>query len=364
MSKILIVDDNRLDLEVIGEYLRPLECSLLQAADGFEALILAEREAPDLVLLDILIPGPDGIRILRELKDGAKGEYLPVLLMTAVTSAEYRRAGLESGADAFLQKPLNPLELLPIVRNFLGLRQRFRSMVRERDRLERAQELRQALSNLLVFDLRNPIAVIESNLQFLAQELSGAADPEWIAAVSESRAATRNLLRMIANILDTTRLEEGHYSLDLAEVDVSALLGDVARRIAGEPVRVRSESPGLSVLGDRSLLERIVENLVDTAIRFAPPQVEIALGCEPVASGRVRFQVHAPQTTLPAEVRAHLFQRFHRIGLHVSPSARHAALALYFCKLAALAHKGEVGVAVTPEGTTFSAIVPSRPPTG
>jgi K+-sensing histidine kinase KdpD len=365
MPKILIVDDSPLDLAILEEYLRPLQCTLVRATEGYEAIVASERESPDLVLLDILIPGPDGIRVLREIKASAGEEYVPVVLISAISNVDYRHAGLEAGADAFLQKPIDPLDLLPLVRNLLAQRERLQAALRAREGLLRAQESRQVLTNLLVHDLRNPLTVIHSNLEFLLGELAQTGDPEWREAVAESRAASQRLLRMIANLVDTARLEERQQPLELADLGVRALLEGAVQRAqpldGGRAVEFTAVDEGLRLRADRTLLERCLDNVLDTALRFAPARGRIRLRAG-LQAGQVRIEFVASEAVLPKELRAHLFQRFHRIGLNVSPSARHAALALYFCRLVTSAHHGQIGVSLSTGGTTFSLVLPTDSP--
>jgi K+-sensing histidine kinase KdpD len=365
MPKILLVDDSRLELELMSDYLRPLEVQIERAMDGYEALLSIEREPPDLVLLDVLIPGPDGIKVLKEIKASQADDFTPVILTTAVTSADYRHAGLEAGADAYLHKPVDPLELLPMVRNFLGVRRRHRELLLQRERARSAQELRQLLQNVLVHDLRNPITVIKSNLHFLLSEMAAQqADPEWQAAASESRAATLRLLRMIGNMLEMSALEEtGQKQLHVEDVDVPALLAEVVRRApipSGASPVLASAPHSLRLRADRGLLRRALENMLDAATLFAPPGAAVMLGAE-TQGERVRLHIHAERTTLPEELRRNLFQRFARVALHAAPSVRQAALGLYYCKLVAVAHRGEVGINVDPGGTTFAVALPAEP---
>lgn len=365
MPRVLIVDDTELDLAVVEDYLRPLQCTVARASEGYEAILAAEREAPDLVLLDVLIPGPDGIRVLREIKASAGEDFVPVVLMTGVSSADYRHAAFDAGADGFLLKPIDPLELLPLARNLLALRDRYRAAVQAREELQRVQAARQVLTNLLVHDLRNPITVIQSNLQFLLRELEGAVDPEWRAAVAESRVATQRLLRMISNLVDTARIADGQYQLQPSDVNVVDLIEAAVQR-AGDPgdrtVSVGAVEPSLALRADSGLLARALDNVIDTLLRFSPAGAQVKVEASAAPGGRVRLQILATGAALPEELRRHLLQPFEQVGLHVSPAARHAALALYFCRLAATIHRGQIGVSLEPAGTRVTLVLPSSPP--
>lgn len=114
MSKtILLVDDEEAVLELISATLSYDDSyRFILARDGEEALSVARRDKPDLILLDILMPKKDGYHVCRALKQDPETSHIKVLILTALTQdLEYQRA-VESGADGYLTKPFSPLELL------------------------------------------------------------------------------------------------------------------------------------------------------------------------------------------------------------------------------------------------------------
>ncbi len=119
-GKILIVDDEIANVRVLKRYLSGVGyADVLTTTDSSSAMSLIEREKPDLLLLDIMMPEVSGIDILRALRDSRRFRHLPVLVVTANTDLETKRTCLELGATDFLHKPVDPLDLLPRVRNTL-----------------------------------------------------------------------------------------------------------------------------------------------------------------------------------------------------------------------------------------------------
>lgn len=108
---VLVVDDEPTIVEVVGRYLQRAGYETLEAADGLEALSLAERLRPDLIVLDIMLPGIDGTEVMRRLHEGP-GNPLPVILLTARGEESDRLAGLRHGADDYVVKPFSPEELV------------------------------------------------------------------------------------------------------------------------------------------------------------------------------------------------------------------------------------------------------------
>jgi DNA-binding response OmpR family regulator len=114
--RVLLVDDDPTVAEVASSYLRATGFVVEEARDGFAALQAAERMAPDLVVLDRMLPGIDGLEVFRRLRERMSA---PVILLTALGSEDDRIAGLEAGADDYLAKPFSPRELVLRVQSVL-----------------------------------------------------------------------------------------------------------------------------------------------------------------------------------------------------------------------------------------------------
>lgn len=113
MKKILIVDDHADIRRLIRMTLEFEDYEIVEAADGSAAIDLARQQRPDLVLMDVMMPGPiDGLEACRQLKQGVAGLAPPVILLTAKGTNRDREAGLQAGADAYLVKPFGPLQLI------------------------------------------------------------------------------------------------------------------------------------------------------------------------------------------------------------------------------------------------------------
>ena len=119
---ILIVDDNVPNLELIQAYLEDIECQVLQARDGVEALNMVNRHKPDLILLDVMMPKMSGFEVCRRLKSNPQTSDIPIIMVTALNEFGDIERGIDSGTDDFVSKPVNRLELLTRVRTMLKLK--------------------------------------------------------------------------------------------------------------------------------------------------------------------------------------------------------------------------------------------------
>ncbi len=121
-SKVLIADDNPQILELLEAYLEPLDVKVRLAADGEATLAAVEADEPDVVLLDIMMPKRSGFEVCRILKDDPRYRDIPVIMVTALNETGDMERARECGADDFLSKPVNKIELLARVQNLLKLR--------------------------------------------------------------------------------------------------------------------------------------------------------------------------------------------------------------------------------------------------
>ncbi len=119
---VLVVDDHPLNVELMEGFLSEIDCRVATAVDGIEALEMIGREAPDLVLLDVMMPGLNGFEVCRRIKAMPGGRLLPVVLVTALGQTSDRVSGLEAGADDFIVKPVERLELIARVRSILQVK--------------------------------------------------------------------------------------------------------------------------------------------------------------------------------------------------------------------------------------------------
>ena len=121
-SRVLVVDDNLQNLELLVEYLQSLEVQTSTATDGLAALEAVAREKPDLMLLDIMMPRMSGFEVCRKLKSDPATRDILIIMVTALNELGDIERGVESGTDDFLSKPVNRLELVTRVKTLLRLR--------------------------------------------------------------------------------------------------------------------------------------------------------------------------------------------------------------------------------------------------
>ncbi len=172
--RILIVDDDPKNVKLMCGLLAQDDYELVTASNGSEALKLVEENPPDLILLDVMMPGMNGYEVTRRLKEGSETRVIPIILITALDSPEDRAKGLEAGAEEFLTKPVNPVEIEARIQSMLKLKRykdqlAIRSRSEDRIRTERPLEaLPEETGNLqrilIVEDDTKDLKLLQSHL--------------------------------------------------------------------------------------------------------------------------------------------------------------------------------------------------------
>ncbi|MEJ2050499.1 MAG: response regulator, partial [Calditrichota bacterium] len=213
--KILVVDDSRESIDLLLYFLKPANYQIFTAMDGEEALKQVEKISPDIILLDIMLPKIDGFEVCKRLKAKQSTFHIPIIMITALKELKDKIRALEAGADDFISKPFDNVELLARVKSLLRIKQYYDEILKRNKELERQKEallredlLKKELTNLIVHDMKNPLFVIQGNLQMM--EMNGGDGTKQSHDVYTQRIArsSRSLLRMILNLLDISRLEQ------------------------------------------------------------------------------------------------------------------------------------------------------------
>ncbi len=369
-SRVLVVDDNEQNRALAQATLEDDGYEVVLAVTGEEGIQQFERHKPDCVLLDVRMPGMDGFTVCARIRGLPGGESAPIVFLTALRDVETFDSALRAGGDDFLTKPVRPSELLARVQAALRLR-RLGAELREhvelvrqqRDALMRLQLQKEQLTAFVVHDLKNPVSSMDLHAQFLLRDRSL---PEQARdSVRHVRDQARSLLRLIYNLLDISKSEEGRLAPERARVDLRAL---VLETFAALDLRASFRSLALreavevpAVQADPDLLRRTLENLVENAVHHAPAGTAVTVSA--VKDGAaVEIRVADAGSGIPAEMRARVFDRFVQLGGE-DPVVHRAGrgLGLAFCRMAVEAHGGTLRIEDNAPGAIFCVRLPDDP---
>ncbi len=361
---ILVVDDDATNRALIRAYLND-DGRVVEAASGPEALQLLRAEPIDLLLIDVMMPGMSGYELCREVKGKTSRDVLlPVLMLTALTEQESRNAGLEAGADDYLNKPVNRHELRLRVAAFLKLRGQDRLIRRQVEELRQLDALKDDLVSLMVHDMRSPLAAVLAELDMLRSDIPDEALRE--GAVSAYAAAGR-LREIVDDILQVRLLEEGKLNLSLQSCPISDIVKEAVAGVEsvaterGVSVALALDG-GLPLSVDRKLVRRAVENILANAIKYSPRSAFVEVQTR-VAEGGIEVAVADRGPGIPDALKSKLFEKFGSVEMARGEARRGYGLGLYLVRLVASAHGGRT-VAQNREGggSVFGLWLPAQGP--
>lgn len=162
IPKILIVDDEPMNVELMEEYLTD-DYDILTASNGKEAIETVQNHDPDLILLDIMMPEMDGYEVCKILKSQAQTQFTPIVMVTALSDIIERIKGIEAGADDFLTKPVNRLEMTTRVKSLLRVKQLHDIVIEEKNQLEMQNRVRSVLTAIIPMLIR-PLSANDKNI--------------------------------------------------------------------------------------------------------------------------------------------------------------------------------------------------------
>lgn len=352
---ILAVDDQDDNLALLDGILSAKGFTVLTALDGPTGLRLAHERRPDLILLDLAMPGMDGFEVLTRLRQDRAMARIPVIILTA----NYREPamverGLELGATEYLTKPIQMDELVVRIRSALRLAAAERALT----------QLRHDFASMLVHDMRAPLDGIRLALGVLRRQ-EALESPRW-SLMDNALGAVEELGTLVDDLLHANRLEDEGFEpkshklalAPLVERSLTVLRPLAASRELALVADVPADLP--MVLADPALTKRVVDNLVGNAIKFTD-QGEVALTAA-VVDGAVRVEIRDTGPGIADEVKNRIFDRYFHVAQRKEHRQGGFGLGLAFCERAVKAMGGTIDVHdARPHGTIFGFTLPIAP---
>lgn len=360
---IAIVDDETENLNVLEATLSNAGYRVAVFPRGELALAAAQDEPPDLILLDIRMPGMDGYEVCRRFKADEYLRAIPILFISALSSQEDLAAGFACGGVDYIAKPFHENEVLARVSTHIALKKAYDQLAGQNARLGALESQRDAYVHMLVHDMRDPLFGIYGYLSLLETDCKEILPASGLEKLRIAIRGTRLLSRMISNVIDVSRMETGTIPIHNQQISIQALF-QAAMEQAQDPLNPHPFSEHvdpscLPLFCDSALSARILANLLANAIKHSPPGSEIAFGAEP-APPFVRLWIRDRGPGIPSHVHETIFEKFKTLAKSSRHSSYSTGLGLAFCKLAVEAQKGSIGLTSTPgEGSTFWFTLPA-----
>jgi signal transduction histidine kinase len=357
---VLVVDDTAANLGLVVETLEAEGLRAAVARDGHEALRRAELVKPDLILLDVMMPGLDGFQTCRALKENPLTCDIPVIFMTSLTQTEDKVMGFRVGAMDFVTKPLHMEEVAVRVQTHLKLRSLQRLQQEQNARLEeevrrriKAQEALievlngvRNVSNSIAHDLRTPLAELRSRLEVLILGLRKKGDEDTLGLLEVAMADVDRVIGIFNALLRLAEIDAGVRHSGFVECDIVIILSDAVEFY--QPVaELRGISLSLDLcsqtevlaVADPLLLAQAIGNLIDNAIKYAQENGNVTVSlCD--RADRIELTVADDGPGIPVAERSRVTERFYRGDR--SRGTPGVGLGLALVKAVATLHEGSL----------------------
>jgi signal transduction histidine kinase len=309
-----------------------------------------------------------GFEVCRRIKRDPRTKSIPVIFVTALNDTTDRVKAIEAGGDDFLTKPHNRLVLGARVRSLLKLKAATDALEESLRKQRELQKMRDDLMKMIVHDLKTPLTSVLATMEMLLDGDFGSLVQDQRKAVGDAEAKAEDLLALINDVLEVSRIEEAELTLDLQPIAPAALLTEIEHewevRFQQEgtqaTVEVADDAPVFEA--DRELLKRVLNNLVQNAVTHSAQAVKIEFKARKDAEG-VLFTVADNGPGIPPQYHEVIFRKFERVKTQGVPRTRSSGLGLAFCKLVVDAHGGRIWVqSAEGQGSSFHFTLPLKPP--
>jgi signal transduction histidine kinase len=390
--RILIVDDERHNRQLLEIMLTPDGFHILTAASGEEALSIIAQHPPDLILLDVMMPGMDGYQIVSKIKNNPATKDILVIMVTALGDRAARMFALNAGAEEFLTKPVDRAELRVRVRNLARLKTYSddnarlyavandaravaeEAQVHAKAAQHQAEAANSAKAQFLAnmsHELRTPLNAIGGYAQIMEMGLHGAITEAQRNDLGRIQRSQAHLLGLINAVLNYAKLEAGQIIYATQDIVLNEVMVDAESLVAPQlrakglqyhytPCPESSDGSCMiptRVNTDPEKLRQILLNLLSNAIKFTASGGQITVACR-TADGTASVSVTDTGCGIPIDKLQTIFDPFVQVGRGLNSTDAGIGLGLAISRDLAIGMGGDLTVeSVEGEGSTFTVIL-------
>lgn len=365
-SEILLVDDQDKNLQLLGNHLHKEGYEVIFASSGEEALNVLSSGLPDLILLDVMMPGMDGYEVCRRLRADPKTALVPVIFITAKITPEDVLMGFEVGGQDYIAKPVKPKELLARVNTQLALQHARKELTETNRQLKTHIDHQKHTFSILSHDLRSPVSTVGA----LISELIYAVDHDEEKSVikemlEDSSQCIQQLSTLIQDILewsrmqmDAIRFEPQDFSLLEA---VESVISGQAKTAQKKGLTLENEIPAdFVIFADINMITTTIRNLISNAIKFTPRGGKIRVWASH-EGGNTKVAVEDTGVGMSPQVISQLFKIGEVTSMKGTEHESGSGLGLSLCMGLVERHNGKIDVkSQLGKGTCISFILPQQ----
>lgn len=363
--KILIVDDTPANIDVLDLFLEKEGYKISVAQSGESALDLASRISPDLILLDVMMPGIDGFETCLRLKANEKTNDIPIIFITARNEPTDIVKGFSVGGVDYITKPFSQEEVCARIHLHLKLKTLMADLEAKNSKLAQLNDLKNKFLGMASHDLRNPISTIQGFSKIMldhGETLAEDAKKEFLQSIHK---VSNDMLALLGDLLNISTIESGKLDLQLKTGSFQQLVEERVRmyQVIAERKNIATHLDIEEITNfsfDAHRISQVIDNLLSNAIKFSPAgkEIYIWLGQK---NGQAKFSVRDQGPGISPEDQDKLFKHFQKLKARPTADESSHGLGLAIAKKMVEAHEGKITVQSKPgSGATFSFEIPLR----
>jgi len=356
---VLVVDDTPGNLRVLVESLSNRGLKVLVATDGKSAIDRATYGQPDLILLDVIMPGIDGFETCRIFKESSETRDIPVIFMTALSDTSQKVKAFEVGAVDYVTKPFEEEELIARVYAHLTIRELQADLLRRNHQLEELNQLKNEFLGMAAHDIRNPLTTILAASELLEMTAAKATPEKLTKMAQQIQSAGNRVQNLLTNLLDVNAIDSGARHIDIQPIEVASVLEQTATRheTSAQDKGIRLvqdlESNGDCILADNTAIGQVLDNLVSNAIKYSEPHKTVWITSQR-AENRISLSVRDEGPGLSEEDLGRMFKKFARLTPRPTAGETSTGLGLWIVKELVKSMQGAIHCeSVLGQGTSF-----------
>ncbi|MDD3037704.1 hybrid sensor histidine kinase/response regulator [Bacteroides sp.] len=363
--KILIVDDVISNVLLLKVLLTNEKFNIVTANNGQQALEQVEKENPDLVLLDVMMPDMSGFEVATKMKADSIMSEIPIIFLTALNSTADIVKGFQVGGNDFISKPFNKEELIIRVSHQISLVAAKRIIVAQTEELRKTIMGRDKLYSVIAHDLRSPMGSIKMVLNMLILNLpTQTIGDEMYELLTMANQTTEDVFSLLDNLLKWTKSQIGKLKVvyqDINLVEVIEGVSEIFNMVAGlKKIKIVLDisSDRVEVRADIDMIKTVIRNLISNAIKFSNEGTNIVVSlteedCMAVVS------VKDSGCGIDEENQKKLLHTDTHFSTFGTNNEEGSGLGLLLCKDFVVKNGGDLWfTSVQGEGSTFSFSVP------
>ncbi|MDX9702763.1 MAG: response regulator [Candidatus Auribacterota bacterium] len=361
---ILIVEDDIRTAEMLRLGLSARGFDSVVAYDGYEALLCIEKQIPDVVLLDLCLPGGmDGLDLCRRIKTEYTNTFIPVIFLTAMDDVKSKVDGLDAGADDYITKPYDFLEVIARLKSMLRIKQLQDELVIKNKNLEELNALKDDFLSVCSHDLRNIVMPITEASALIRDNVIPHSTGKFADIIHRQ---SKKMVHLLNTLLTSLKSDRGDLVLSLENVDVIKYLEQyvddcvLVQNIQDVEVNLEIKKRFRRWKFDPAKIDEVLTNLVSNAQKFVPAGGKITLLLDGFRKGGVDYMVMGVKDTgegIPEDKLQHIFDKY--VTSNSGKRGIDMGLGLAICKSIVEKHGGFIWAeSVVGIGSTFYFALP------